>query len=148
MLLLFFQLFGKPIESTLDPVPGLDTDSIDAPSVVLDFVQAELLDNVLGFETRGQVLFVGENEENRVLDFRVEKQLLQLLLGRFEGVGIGTVNDEDHSFGALVVDVPYLSKTVLAPQIPGLHVDVFVLDFLVVGADGRVALDDSAQLAC
>ena len=84
--------------------------------------------------TYGQILLVGEDQQNGVSQLVLVQHALQLLAGLDDTVTIVAVNDEDDALGVLEVMSPQRSDLVLTTDIPHGELDVLVLDGLNVEA--------------
>lgn len=100
----------------------------------------------MGFHGIGQVLLVGEDEDDGVPHLPVVDDAVQLLAGLVDAVAIGAVHHEDQPLRARVVVPPERADLVLAPHIPHVELDVFVSDRLHVEAHGGDGGDGLAQL--
>jgi hypothetical protein len=82
----------------------------------------------------GQILLVGEDQEESVPQLVFVEHALQLLTGLNNTVAIVAVNNEDDALSVLEVMPPQRSDLVLASDIPHGELDVLVLDGLNVEA--------------
>jgi hypothetical protein len=87
-----------------------------------------------GEETYGQILLVGENQENGVAQLILVEHALELLTGLNNTVTIVGVDDEDDTLGVLEVVPPQGTDLVLTTDIPHGELDVLILDGLDVEA--------------
>lgn len=93
----------------------------------------------MGFHGIGQVLLVGEDEDDGVPHLPVIDNAVQLLAGLVDAVAVGAVHHEDQTLGPGVVVPPERPDLVLAAHIPHVELDVFVSHRLHVethGGDG------------
>lgn len=84
--------------------------------------------------TYGQILLVGEHQQNGISEFVFVQHALQLLPGFDDTVSIVAVDDEDDTLGVLEVMAPQRTDLVLTTDIPHRELDVLVLDRLDVEA--------------
>jgi hypothetical protein len=84
--------------------------------------------------TYGQILLVGEDEQNGVPELILIEHALELLAGLNDTVTIVAVDDEDDTLGVLEVMSPEGTDLVLTTDIPHGELDVLVLDSLDVEA--------------
>lgn len=85
-------------------------------------------------ETYGQILLVGEDEQNGIPELILVEHALELLAGLDNTVAIVAVNDEDDTLGVLEVMSPERTDLVLTTDIPHGELNVLVLDSLDVEA--------------
>lgn len=84
--------------------------------------------------TYGQILLVGENQEESVPELILIQHPLQLLTGLNNTVAIVAIDDEDDTLGVLEVVPPERANLILSTHIPDCELDVLVLDGLDVEA--------------
>ena len=87
---------------------------------------------VLQEETYGQILLVGEDQQNGVSELILVEHALKLLTSLDNTVAIVAVDDEDDTLGVLEVMSPERTDLVLTTDIPHGELDVLVLDSLDV----------------
>lgn len=80
----------------------------------------------------GQILLVGEHQEESVSQLVLVEHSLELLAGLDNTVAIVAVDDEDDTLGVLEVMPPERTDLVLTADIPHGELDVLVLDSLDV----------------
>lgn len=85
-----------------------------------------------GGVTYGQILLVGEDQENGIPQLVLVEHALELLTGLDDTVAIVAVDDEDDTLGVLEVMSPQRTNLVLATDIPHGELNVLVLDSLDV----------------
>ena len=83
-------------------------------------------------ETYGQILLVGEDQEESVPQLVLVQHALELLTRLNNTVTIVAVDDEDDTLGVLEVMPPQRTDLVLTTDIPHGELDVLVLDSLDV----------------
>ena len=82
--------------------------------------------------TDGQILLVGEDQENSIPQLILVQHALKLFPSLDNTVAIVGVDDEDDTLGVLEVMSPQGADLVLATDIPHGELDVLVLDSLDV----------------
>lgn len=95
-------------------------------------MQTELVGDLSGVHGVGQILLVGEDQEECVPEFVLVEHALELLAGLNDTVTIVAVNNEDDTLGVLEVMSPQRADLVLSTDIPYGEGDVLVLDGLDV----------------
>lgn len=83
-------------------------------------------------KTYGQILLVGENQEESIPQLVLVQHALKLLAGLDNTIAIVAVNDEDDTLRVLEVMPPQRTDLVLASDIPHGELNVLVLDSLHV----------------
>lgn len=102
------------------------------PSALPQAVQSQLVGDLSSVHGVGQILLVGEDQEERIPELVLVKHALQLLACLDNTVTIVGVDDEDDTLGVLEVMSPERSDLVLATDIPHGELNVLVLDSLDV----------------
>lgn len=97
-------------------------------------MQTQLISDLGGVHCIGQILLVGEDQEERIPQFVLVEHALKLLAGLDDTVAIIAVDDEDDALRVLEVMSPERSNFVLAADIPDGELDVLILDGLHVEA--------------
>lgn len=97
-------------------------------------MQAKLVSNLGSVHGVGQILLVGEDEEESVAELVLVKHALKLLASLDDTVAIVGVDDEDDTLGVLEVMPPQRADLVLSTDIPHGELNVLVLDGLDVEA--------------
>lgn len=100
----------------------------------------------MGLHGIGQVLLVGEDEDDGVPHLPVIDDAVQLLAGLVDAVAVGAVHHEDQALGPGVVMPPERPDLVLAAHVPHVELDVFVSHRLHVEAHGGDGGHRLAQL--
>ena len=80
----------------------------------------------------GQILLVGEHQEESITELVLVQHALQLLTGLDDTIPIVAVNHEDDTLGVLEVVAPQRSNLVLTTDIPHGELNVLVFDSLDV----------------
>lgn len=104
------------------------------PSTLPQAVQAKLIGDLSRIHGVGQILLVGEDQQQRIPELVLVQHPLQLLTGLDDTVTIVAVDDEDDTLGVLEVMPPQRSDLVLSTHVPHGELDVLVLDRLDVEA--------------
>jgi hypothetical protein len=97
-------------------------------------MQAQLIRDLGGIHGIGQILLVGEDEEQRIPQLVFVEHALQLLAGLDDTVAVVAVDDEDDALRVLEVVSPERADLVLAADVPDGELDVLVFDCLDVEA--------------
>lgn len=84
--------------------------------------------------THGQILLVGEDQEQSISQLIFVEHSLQLLPSLNDTVAIVAVNHEDDTLCILEVMPPKRSDLVLSTDVPNCELDVLILDGLDVEA--------------
>ena len=82
--------------------------------------------------TYGQILLVGEDQQDSITEFIFVQHALQLLPSLDDTVSIVAVDNEDDTLGVLEVMAPQRADLVLSTDIPHRELNVLVLDRLNV----------------
>ena len=104
------------------------------PSTLSQAVQAKLIGDLGSVHGIGQILFVGENQEQRISKFVLVQHSLQFFAGLDDTVTIVAVDDEDDTLSVLKIMPPQWSDLVLSTHVPHGELDVLVFDSLDVEA--------------
>jgi hypothetical protein len=91
-------------------------------------MQAQLIRDLGGVHGVGQILFVGEDQQQRIPQLILVQHALQLLARLDDTVTIVGVDDEDDALGVLEIVPPQRSDLVLPAHVPDGELDVLVLD--------------------
>jgi hypothetical protein len=102
-------------------------------------VQAKLVGDLGCVHGVGQILLVGEDEEESVTELVLVEHALELLTGLDNTVAIVGVDDENDTLGVLEVMSPERADLVLSTDIPHGELNVLVLDSLDVEACDEVS---------
>lgn len=97
-------------------------------------MQAKLVSDLGSVHGVGQILLVGEDEEESVAELVLVKHALKLLASLDDTVAIVGVDDEDDTLGVLEVMPPQRADLILSTDIPHGELNVLVLDGLDVEA--------------
>ena len=109
-------------------------------------MEAELVSDLGAGESTWQVLLVGEDKKDGVLELLFGKHLVELFTVLFNTLAIVGVNDVDEALSVGVVVPPEKSDLVLTTDIPHVEADVLVLDGLDVEANRGDGVDDLTEL--
>ena len=85
-----------------------------------------------GGQAYGQILLVGEHEEDGVPQLVLVEHALEFLTGLDDTIAIVAIDDEDDTLGVLEVVSPERTDLVLTADIPHGELDVLVLNGLDV----------------
>jgi hypothetical protein len=101
---------------------------------ILEQSQSSTLSREAHLVTYGQILFVGEDEEQSISQLVLVQHALQLLTSFYDTVAIVAVDNENDALGVLEVMSPQRSDLVLTTDIPDGELDVLILNGLNVEA--------------
>ena len=104
------------------------------PSPLPQAVQTKLVGDLGGVHGVGQILLVGEDQEESISELVLVEHALQFLAGLDDTVTIVGVNNEDDTLGILEVMSPQGTDLVLTTDIPHSELNVLVLNRLDVEA--------------
>jgi len=111
------------------------------PSALPQAVQTKLVSDLSRVHGIGQILLVGEDEQESIPQLVLVQHALQLLAGLDDTVTVVAVDDEDDALGVLEVMPPQRPDLVLPAHVPHGELDVLVLDGLDVEPwDGVVSM--------
>jgi len=106
ILFSFGELHRQPIESLVKSLSVSGARGLDVPATSADGGKAELLRQIRARHGVGQILFVGEDEEDGVPQFVLPEHFVQLVFGLVDSFPIVAVDDEDESLRVLKVVPP------------------------------------------
>ena len=115
------------------------------PGALPQGVQAKLVGDLGGVHGVGQILLVGEDEEESVTELVLVEHALELLTGLDNTVAIVGVDDENDTLGVLEVMSPERADLVLSTDIPHGELNVLVLDGLDVETCSKVESSASSS---
>ena len=144
LLFLLAEFLVQPGESLRQALSADGRRALAMPGAALDAGELEALDNLLHVH-HGDILLVGQDEEDSVFEVLFGEHLVELFAGLVDTVAIGGVDNEDEAFRVLVVVLPHDADLVLPSHVPDVELRVLELDGLDVEADGGDGLDDLAQ---
>jgi len=99
-------------------------------------VQSKLIGNLRSVHGVGEILLVGENEEEGIPELVLVQHPLQLLTGLGNTFPIVRVDNENDALGVLEVVSPEWADLILSSDVPHSEGDILVLDRLDIEADG------------
>lgn len=94
---------AQPLETLVETVTAGGTGGLDEPLTLSQAVQAELVGDLGSVHGVGQILLVGENEEQGVAELVLVEHALELLAGLRNTLSVVRVDDEDDTVGVLEV---------------------------------------------
>ncbi len=127
----------QPIQALVESVPSGGAARLDIPLSVSEAVQAQLVGHLGSGHGVGEILLVGEHQQDRVTELVLIEHSVQLITGGVDTISIVRVNDEDKALGVGVVVSPEGADLVLSSDIPHSKANVFIFNSLDVEADGR-----------
>ena len=139
-------MLGEPVETFVKSISTDGAGALDEPGSSTDFVKAESGRDFSARHGAGEILLVGEDEEDSVLKLFLSEHLMELFLVLVDTVAIVRVDDENESLGVLVVMSPEESDLILTTDIPDVETDVLVLNSLDVEANSGDGVDDLSEL--
>ena len=137
---------GEPVEALVESLGGGGAATLEEPGALTEGVEAELLGDIGGGHGLGEILLVGEDEEDGVAELILGKHLLELITGLSDTSRVVGVDDEDNTIGVLEVVTPEGAELILTSHIPHGELEVLVLDGLHVESDGGDGGDALAEL--
>ena len=109
---------------------------MDVPCLSSDGVETELIGDFWSCHGSWEILFVGINQDNGVLELFIVDHFVEFFLGIINSISIVRVDDENDTLGVGVVMPPELSDLILTTDIPHVEADILVLDSLDVESNG------------
>jgi len=137
---------AEPLKTLVQTVTGRRASRLDVPGTLSEAVEAELVGDLGSVHGVGQILLVGEDQEESVPQLVLVQHALQLLARLNNTIAIVAVNDEDDALGVLEVMSPQRSDLVLSTDIPYGELNIFVLDGLDIESDRRNGCDNFTKL--
>jgi len=139
------ELVTQPVKSLVQTVARCSAGRLDIPVSVPQTVQSQLVSDFSSVHRVRQILFVGEDEQDRLTQLVLGQHPHQLVPRLADPFPVVTVHHEDEPLGVLEVMSPQRSDLVLATDVPHGEADVLVLDRLNVETDGRYCGDNFSQ---
>jgi len=139
-------LLGELADAFKKSISTDGAGALDEPGAAADLFEAEGGRDFGAIHGSGEILLVGEDEEDGVLELLFGEHLVELLLVLVDAVSIVGVDDEDEALGVLVVMSPELSDLIFANQVPDIELDVLVLNSLHVEANGGDGVHDLSEI--
>lgn len=137
---------GEPFETLVQTISGCGTSRLDVPGALSQAVKAELVSDLGSIHGVGQILLVGEDEQDGISQLILVQHTLEFLSGLDDTIPIVAVDDEDDALGVLEVVSPQRTDLVLTTDIPHGELDVLVLNSLDVEANSGDGGDDFTKL--
>ena len=106
---------------------GHGTTGLNVPSSVLNLRELEILHNFSSFESKIQVLFVGEHKERLTRELLLVHKIIEFLYVLLESLLIGGVDDKDDTIDIIVVVLPVGSNGLLTSNIPHVKLEITLL---------------------
>lgn len=116
--LLALESIGEPVETVEETVSGSGTSGDDVPLAVAEGLQTELLSDVRNSHRVGEILLVGQDENDGFAELILAQQLLQLQSGLIDTLAIVGIDDVDDTLSVEVVVAPQGTDLVLSSNIP------------------------------
>ena len=139
-------MLGKPVESFVEAISPSGASGLDVPGLTPYLVEAEFVGDLWGGHGSLDVLLVGVNENDGVLEFFIVYHLVEFVTSVFDSISIVRVDDEDDALGVRVIMSPELSDLILTAYIPDVEGDVFVGYLLNIESNGWNRCDDFSEL--
>ena len=136
---------AEPLESLMKSIAGKGTCTLDVPFSSSQLVKSQLFSDFWNAH-HAHILFVGQDQENGVLEFVFWKHLLKFLSGYLNSFLIWGVDDVNEGLSVLVVVLPELSDFILSSNVPDCELDLLKLNCLDVKSDGWNWWNDLTQL--
>jgi len=140
------KVVGEPIKTLVETVTGGGAGGLHVPLASADVVKAELVGDLSDGHGLGQILFVGEHEEDGVTELVLSEHLVELVVCLGDTLTIVGIDHKDQTLSVLEVVPPEGTDLVLTSHIPHGEVDVLVLHSLDVETDGGNCCNDLAEL--
>lgn len=137
---------GHPVKTLVEALGGGGAAALNEPVALAEGVEAELLGDVGGGHGVGEILLVGEDEEDSVAELILGEHLLELITGLADTIAIVGINNEDNTVGVLEVVAPEGAELILSSDVPHGELEVLVLNGLNIEANGGNSGDDLAEL--
>eukprot|EP00327_Prymnesium_parvum_P018964 CAMPEP_0113240970 /NCGR_PEP_ID=MMETSP0008_2-20120614/6546_1 /TAXON_ID=97485 /ORGANISM="Prymnesium parvum" /LENGTH=245 /DNA_ID=CAMNT_0000088345 /DNA_START=136 /DNA_END=874 /DNA_ORIENTATION=- /assembly_acc=CAM_ASM_000153 len=144
--LLLLKRGGHPVQALVQTISRGGAGGLDVPVALAQRVESELVGDLRSVHRVGQVLLVGEDEQNRLAELILVQHAVELVASLADAVAIVGVHDEDDALRVLVVVAPQGPDLVLPAHVPHGEGDVLVLNRLHVEADRGDGGDDLAKL--
>jgi hypothetical protein len=109
-------------------------------------MEAEFVGNFCSVHSVGQILLVGEHEQESITKFVLVQHPLQFLTCLGDTFSVIGVDDKDDALSVLEIVPPEWTDLVLTTDIPYSEGDVFVLDSLHIEPDSWDGGNDLAKL--
>lgn len=145
-LSLFGEFVAEPVESLVESLSLGGARALYVPVPSPEGVESELVGELGGGHGVGQVLLVGEHEQDGVPELVLLQHVGELLLRLGDSLPVVAVDDVYETLSVLEVVPPQGTDLVLAADVPHSEADVLVLDGLDVEADGRYRRDNLTEL--
>eukprot|EP00964_Phaeocystis_antarctica_P040780 scaffold23323_cov60-Phaeocystis_antarctica.AAC.2 len=107
----------EPVEALVQAVAGGRAGRLDVPVALAERVQAELVGDLSCIHRVGQVLLVGEHQQDGLTQLVLVEHAVQLVARLAHAIAIVRVDHEDDALGVLVVMAPERADLVLAAHI-------------------------------
>lgn len=137
---------GKPLQAFVQTIARGGASRLNVPGALSQAVEAKLVCDLGGVHGVGQILLVGEDEQNGVPELILVEHALKLLASLDDTIAIVAVDYEDDTLGVLEVMSPEGTDLVLTTDIPHGKLDVLVLDSLDVESNGGNGGDNLTKL--
>jgi hypothetical protein len=124
----------EPVKALVETITSGGAARLDVPLSVAQPMEAQLLSHLSGAHGVGEILLVGEHEEDRVPELILVEHTVQLVTSSVDTITIVGVDHEDQALGVLVIVSPEGSNLVLPPDIPHGKANILVFDSLDVEA--------------
>ena len=96
-LLLLLQVRGEPFQTLVETVTAGGAGGLDVPVALAEGVKSELVSDLSGVHGVGQILLVGEHEEEGVPELVLVEHAVKLIAGLSNTLAIVGINNEDDS---------------------------------------------------
>lgn len=144
--LLVGQVAAEPVESFVKAFTAGGACALNEPVSLAERMESELVGNFSSVHGIGQILFVGENEQNGVTELVLSQHAMEFIAGLANTISVVAIDDKDDALSVLEVMAPEWANLVLTTNIPHREADVLVLDSFHIESDGWDCGHDFAQL--
>ena len=127
--------FAEPSEAFSKAISCQSAGSLNIPVSSSKSVEAEFFYDFRNTHN-SHILFVGEDEEDGILELIFRQHFLEFLSSDFHSFFIRRVDNVDQGLSVLIVMFPELSDLVLSSDIPNCELNILELDCFNVESDG------------
>mmetsp|Transcript_19158 Transcript_19158/g.73623 ORF Transcript_19158/g.73623 Transcript_19158/m.73623 type:complete len:215 (-) Transcript_19158:73-717(-) len=145
-LLLLLDPLRQPVNAVVQALAVGSAGGLHMPRVGGDLVHLQAVGDLLGAQSVGKILLVGEDEHNGSSKLGALQHLPQLEASLLHAVHIVTIYNEDNSLCVKEVVPPQSADLVLTADIPDGELNCLAGHGLDVESDRRRGLDDLSHL--
>lgn len=108
----------QPAETFMQALTSRGSSWLNMPRALMTISQSELLDNFTSTHGLGQVLFVGQNEQDSVTKLVFIQHAIKFVTRNGNTVTIVAIDDKDNTLRVVVVVTPEGTNAVLTTNVP------------------------------